>query len=46
MKELSEICDTLLTEYLSEHHESELLDIIYKYELTLKVEDYITIITN
>ena len=44
MKELTEKCDTFITEYLSEHPESELLDLIYKYELSLKLEDYITII--
>ena len=46
MKELTEKCDTFITEYLSEHPESELLDLIYKYELSLKLEDYITIINN
>ena len=44
MKELSVLCDRFITEYLSEHPESVLLDLIYKYELSLKVEHYITII--
>ena len=39
MKELTELCD-------KSHPESILLDLIYKYELSLKVEDYITIINN
>ena len=46
MKELSEKCDKFLTEYLSEHPESILLDLIYKYDVSLKVEDYIIIIKN
>ena len=46
MKELSELCDLFITEYLSEHPESELLDLIYKYKLSLKVDDYIVIIKN
>ena len=46
MKELTEICDKFITEYLTEHPESILLDLIYKYELSLKVKDYITIIKN
>ena len=46
MKELSDKCDKFLTEYLSEHPESILLDLIYKYDLSLKVKDYIIIIKN
>ena len=46
MKELSEICATFINEYLTEYPESELLDLIYKYELSLKVDDYIVIIKN
>ena len=44
MKELTELCDKYVIEYISEHPESVLLDLIYKYELSLKVEDYIIII--
>ena len=46
MKELSELCDIFITEYLSSHPESEILDLIYKYKLSLKVDDYIVIIKN
>ena len=44
MKELSELYDKFITAYLSEHPESVLLDLLYKYELSLKVEHYIIII--
>ena len=46
MKELSSFCDKFVTEYLLEHPESILLDLIYEYDLSLKVKDYMKTIAN